>query len=83
MTINEAIEHSLEVANQTTTCTECKNEHKQLAEWLLELKTIKEAKPCNICKEDILDHELKTHDFGWFSIIDGITYCPNCGRKLK
>ena len=36
MTLDEAIEHAEEVA--TTRCGECAEEHKQLADWLRELK---------------------------------------------
>ena len=59
MTINEAISHALEVAEQndtqaekwqeeggkewgkTTVCRECAADHRQLAEWLMELKDLK------------------------------------------
>lgn len=37
MTLDEAIKHCMEIAHNTT-CVDCKNEHLQLAEWLLELK---------------------------------------------
>ena len=36
MTIDEAIEHALKRANQD--CSECAQDHRQLAEWLIELK---------------------------------------------
>lgn len=36
MTLDEAIKHCLERAEQD--CTDCADEHKQLAEWLIELK---------------------------------------------
>ncbi len=36
MTLNEAIEHSIEIANSD--CSECAKQHKQLAGWLKELK---------------------------------------------
>lgn len=39
MTIEEAIKHAEEVANSL--CTECGEEHRQLAEWLKELKEYK------------------------------------------
>lgn len=38
MTLDEAIQHCEERAD----CTECGTEHKQLAEWLKELKLYKE-----------------------------------------
>lgn len=37
MTLDEAIQHCKEVA-ENTTCVDCKKEHLQLAEWLEELK---------------------------------------------
>lgn len=37
MTLDEAIAHALEVA-ATNTCKECAEDHRQLAEWLQELK---------------------------------------------
>lgn len=60
MTLDEAIKHCLEVAEQnetqaekwreeggeewgkTTACRECAAEHRQLAEWLIELKELRE-----------------------------------------
>lgn len=43
MTLDEAILHCEEVANDKTCCVEdCANEHKQLAEWLKELKERRE-----------------------------------------
>jgi hypothetical protein len=41
MTLDEAIQHTLEVANSETTCDECRKEHMQLAEWLMELREYK------------------------------------------
>lgn len=37
MTIDEAIEHAIEVSNNTS-CSECAQNHKQLALWLTQLK---------------------------------------------
>ena len=42
MTLDEAILHAEEVANSE--CSECAKEHKQLAEWLKELKGYREAR---------------------------------------
>lgn len=43
MTLDEAISHCEEVTNNKVGCTEdCANEHKQLAEWLKELKERRE-----------------------------------------
>lgn len=41
MNIDEAIKHCYEVASLTS-CTECKKDHEQLAEWLKELKSYRE-----------------------------------------
>jgi hypothetical protein len=37
MSLDEAIKHAEEVANKTN-CSECSDQHRQLAEWLKELK---------------------------------------------
>jgi len=44
MTLDEAIKHCNEVAKAIATsgCEECAKEHKQLADWLTELKTYRE-----------------------------------------
>lgn len=42
MTIDEAIAHAREVANNES-CEKCAKEHEQLAEWLEELKIYKES----------------------------------------
>lgn len=43
MTLDEAILHAEEVAKNNSTCEECRMQHKQLAEWLRELKKYKEG----------------------------------------
>jgi hypothetical protein len=40
MTLDEAIEHAIEVSNSSE-CEECMIQHRQLAEWLKELKTLR------------------------------------------
>ena len=42
MTIDEAINHCVEVAEKDCICEGCASEHRQLAEWLKELKTYRE-----------------------------------------
>lgn len=62
MTLDEAIKHAEEVAeNQETLCKisvseharsvnkKCANEHWQLAEWLKDYKKLKEQQPCEDC----------------------------------
>lgn len=46
MNLDEAIKHAKEVA--TSQCGECADEHKQLAEWLEELKKYKDDTPITI-----------------------------------
>lgn len=43
MSLDEAINHSFEKANDESLCEECRKEHKQLAEWLCELKKYREG----------------------------------------
>ena len=44
MTLDEAIKHAEEVANDMELCCEeCAKEHRQLAEWLKELQEYKKA----------------------------------------
>lgn len=55
MNLDDAIKHSLDVANDEQNCLACRTEHKQLALWLQELKDRKEKdkadrlKPCPFC----------------------------------
>ena len=42
MTLDEAIKHCEEKANEYGCCDDCRIEHKQLADWLKELKALKE-----------------------------------------
>lgn len=46
MNLDEAIQHCKEIA--TSQCSECADEHKQLAEWLEELKRYKDETPITI-----------------------------------
>ena len=51
MTLDEAIVHSKELFENQSVCEVCREEHKQLAEWLEELKQYKEQN-----QETNLDH---------------------------
>lgn len=42
MTLEEAIKHTIEVANETS-CAECRAEHLQLVAWLQELQEYRNA----------------------------------------
>lgn len=44
MNLDEAIDHSKELSEDQSVCEDCREEHKQLAEWLEELKQYKEEK---------------------------------------
>lgn len=96
MTLEEAIAHSLEVAEQNeaeadwidrrligsttdkyaTDCRECAADHRQLAEWLTEMKEAKRLLKvmyedikryaggmCRVCTECTADFECKCEDF--------------------
>ena len=43
ITLDEAIEHCYEIVNNECKNYECRMDHKQLAEWLTELKKYREA----------------------------------------
>ena len=65
MTLDEAIKHAEEVAEKNEkkaswfwgkegnpnyeNCVECAEEHRQIADWLKELKQLKEQEPCEDC----------------------------------
>jgi hypothetical protein len=55
--INEAIKHSLEIASDENTCKECKDQHKQLAVWLEELKNAR-IEIENLNRKNAERHEL-------------------------
>ena len=46
MTLDEAIEHAREIAKSK--CDECGEQHKQLADWLEELKRYREQSKINL-----------------------------------
>ena len=46
MTLDEAIKHAEEVAEEKR-CEKCGEEHRQLAEWLKELKQLRKQEPCD------------------------------------
>lgn len=114
MTIDEAIKHCLEVAEQNerkaeyrprmdyydeiesrADCLECAADHRQLAEWLTELKELKstDVKPIrhgqweneyldddDVWYADCTNCNNETHSrFGRVSVY---AYCPNCGARM-
>ena len=106
MTLEEAIEHAEEMAKEHEKCAEittsptvkdrickCAEEHRQLAEWLRELKTLKAKKPkSGEWEEQIYDETLSyftatCSQCGYSSsdpfVIEGShLYCERCGAKM-
>jgi hypothetical protein len=94
MTLNEAIEHLDETLGDSSrmwNCEECKQEHIQLREWLIELKGLREAQepykkgywiyPLSIdccCSE--CDNQPE-HEPG--ESVPLYDYCPYCGAKME
>lgn len=52
MTLNEAIAHAKELSESQLVCENCREEHKQLAEWLEELRRNKD-KQCEISAREM------------------------------
>jgi hypothetical protein len=66
MTIEEAIEHCEEVADYDCYNDkefECAKDHRQLAEWLKELKKYREELPKEIKNAKILEANVKTENY--------------------
>ena len=55
MTLDEAIAHAKELSESQSVCEDCREEHKQLAEWLEELKQYKEENQPEKTAEDHKD----------------------------
>ena len=81
MTIDEAITHCEDISRSCDSL--CGREHKQLAEWLKELKSLKpktgEWKPknhhtdyCSNCGFE--ETQWRTTDYN---------FCPSCGARMK
>jgi len=83
MTLDEAIKHAEEVAEQnewfdkncleSMQCRECAKEHQQLAEWLKELKQLREKEP----KTGYWEYDKDKSN--WY---DSIYRCSCCGRTV-
>lgn len=62
MTLDEAIAHAKELSENQSMCVDCREEHKQLAEWLEELKQYKEKNQPEKTAEEMfkeLDYKCK------------------------
>ncbi len=90
MTIDEAIKHAKEVAEeQEKLCKvnddfnfsqpkwrECAKEHRQLAEWLKELKNFKE-------KDEAKAVRYVDNGYAEGAIVYDTAFCPNCGHEFE
>ena len=70
MTLDEAIVHAKELSENQSVCEDCREEHKQLAEWLEELKEYK-SKECEKTCTNESEYD-STEEFR----------CSNCGFTL-
>ena len=98
MTIDEAIKHAEEVADYdcyNEKQLKCAEEHRQLAEWLKELKNFKEKDEAKVVRyegDGYADGELVC-DYAYCPNCDheteidsenwGACFCPNCGQRLR
>lgn len=92
MTIDEAIKHCEEVAEEKEAqaweaqlqeeyrtikpCKECAEEHRQLAEWLKELKSFKE-------KDEPKAVRYEGDGYADGSMVYDYAYCPNCNHETE
>ena len=64
MTLDEAIKHAEEVANDMELCCkECAEEHRQLAEWLKELKQYREQTDGDLISRQAVLAIIDEHDY--------------------
>lgn len=85
MTLEEAIDHAEEVAK--IECGKCAEEHRQLAEWLRELKKLREQSKKGKWIRD--GHHIRCDQCGMYMCDtdregDRIPteFCPNCGADM-
>lgn len=57
MTLDEAIIHAKEISENQYACEECQEEHRQLSDWLEELKTLREKSNWIPCSERLPEDE--------------------------
>ena len=105
MTLDEAIKHAEEVAEDKERnagyfydkesasykkkCCKCAEEHRQLAEWLKELKQLREQESKTGHWISLDDFRGKYNENGFMCSECGEhsdfeeNFCPNCGTKMK
>ena len=59
MTLEEAIAHAKEISENQYICEECQKEHRQLADWLEELKSLREKSKWIPCSERLPENDIK------------------------
>lgn len=74
MTLDEAIKHC---EDKSAGCSKCADEHKQLAEWLKELKSLRQLSANNVNQKGIFDvfTALKSELTREFYEGDGVIFC--------
>ena len=83
MTLDAAIVHAKELSESQSVCDDCREEHKQLAEWLEELKQYKEEK--TETNYEHFEDEIIKNCVWSFALVDGKpnqcngVSCCNCG----
>lgn len=58
MTLEEAIAHAKEISENQYICEECQKEHRQLADWLEELKSLREKSKWIPCSERLPENAM-------------------------
>lgn len=58
MTLEEAIAHAKEMSENQYVCEECQKEHRQLADWLEELKSLREKSKWIPCSERLPENAM-------------------------
>ena len=92
MELDEAIRHAEEVAElNEAECFECAEEHRQLAEWLKELKALREQKRPRGTWTEEFDESANPffqrrwrcsacNDYNYYGRPD---FCPCCGADMR
>ena len=92
MKLDEAIRHAEEVAElNEAECFECAEEHRQLAEWLKELKALREQKRPRGTWTEEFDESVNPffqrrwrcsarNDYNYYGRPD---FCPCCGADMR
>ena len=58
MTLEEAIAHAKEMSENQYVCEECQKEHRQLADWMEELKSLREKSKWIPCSERLPENAM-------------------------